>query len=109
MAEPDTVELSVGTSGGAPDARVPVWRGITGSLTAGWVVVLVVLAGAQGLAWSGESEGPGAYPLVGHGVGVVLAGYAQRQADRTRGARAGAAGAGVAVVSLLLLWLFWWS
>ncbi|ACU95733.1 hypothetical protein Svir_06620 [Saccharomonospora viridis DSM 43017] len=109
MAEPDTVELTVASSPEPMRARVPVWRGITGSVVAGWVAVLLVLLGAQVLAWVNGGEGPGVYPVVGHLVGVVLAGAAQYWAERNSGASAGVAGMVVVGVSATMLWLFWWS
>ncbi|WP_298176236.1 hypothetical protein [Saccharomonospora sp.] len=110
MAEPETVELTVPTSSPEPvRARIPVWRGITGSCVAGWVLVLLVLLGAQVLAWTNDGEGPGAYSIVGHLIGVALAGAAQYRAERSSGVRAGAAGAAVVVVTAMMLWLFWWS
>lgn len=90
-------------------ARVPVWRGITGALVAGWVAVLVVLLGAQFLSWTGGGEGPGAEVVAGHFAGAVLAAVAQYWADRSRGGPAGLAGAAVVALTVVLLWLFWWS
>lgn len=110
MAEPDTVELRVAPSAREPArARIPGWRGITGAFAAGWSVVFLLLLAAQILAWTGGGEGPGAYTLVGHLVGGVLAGGAQYVADRGDGVRAGVAGGAVVVLTLTMLWLFWWS
>ncbi|EHK83387.1 hypothetical protein ACWGRK_21180 [Saccharomonospora azurea] len=107
MAEPDTVELSVPAE--PTRARVRVWRGLTGALVAGWGAVVVVLVVAQVVAWSGGGEGPGAFELVGHAVGLVFAGGAQFVAERSDGVRAGAAGAAIALLTLVMLWVFWWS
>ncbi|WP_197321395.1 hypothetical protein [Saccharomonospora sp. NB11] len=107
MAEPDTVELSVPAE--PARTRVRVWRGVTGALVAGWGAVVAVLVFAQVVAWAGGGEGPGVAELVGHVVGLVLAGAAQLVADRSDGRRAGLAGVAVALLTLAMLWLFWWS
>ncbi|CAM3139252.1 hypothetical protein SAXI111661_19775 [Saccharomonospora xinjiangensis] len=114
MAEPETVELTVAAPERGPvqepaRARVPVWRGVTGALVAGWGVVFLMLIVAQVAAWADEGEGPGAYSLGGHLVGIALAGGAQYVADRSAGPQAGLAGGAVALLSLTMLWLFWWS
>lgn len=96
---------------GGPRRGARIWRGLTGALTAGWVVVTTVIVAAQIAAWGTGGEGPGTAAVVGHVGGSALALGAQRVVDRARGTSlsAASAGAGVLGVTAALLWLFWYS
>lgn len=84
------------------------WRGLTGSLAAGMVVLAVVVLGAGVLAYFGPTEGPGLPSLVAHPVAAVAALGAQRVIDRKSGAAAGAAAAALLAVVAGTLVFFWW-
>ncbi len=114
MAGADTAEPAMtGPSHprGGPRRGARIWRGLTGALTAGWVVVTAVVVVAQIAAWGTGGEGPGAATVFGHLGGSALALGAQHVVDRARGASPSAASAGAAVlgVTAALLWLFWYS
>ncbi|WP_199433920.1 hypothetical protein [Qaidamihabitans albus] len=84
------------------------WRGLTGSLAAGLVLLALAVAGAQVAGWGSAGTGPGAGWVTGHLAAAVLALVAQRFADRGRGLPAATAGATVLVLTGAVLWLFWW-
>jgi ferric-dicitrate binding protein FerR (iron transport regulator) len=102
-----------------PDAEQPAearsvtsrsrrWRGLSGALAAGLVVLTVVVLVAQVVGLVNGSEGPGPFMVVGHVVAAALAVPAQRSADRRQGGPAALAGAAVAALTLATLWLYWW-
>lgn len=84
------------------------WRGLTGALAAGLVVLTVVVLVAQVVGLVHGSEGPGPFMVVGHVVAAALAVPAQRIADRRQGRPAALAGAAVLALTLAALWLYWW-
>jgi hypothetical protein len=88
-------------------ARGSRWRGFTGSLAAGLVVLAVVVLGAGVLGLVTGAPGPGLFMLIGHPVVAILALIAQRVADRKRGLVAGAGMVAVVVLTGLALWLLW--
>lgn len=89
-------------------SRIRRWRGLTGALAAGLVVLTVVVLVAQVVGQVNGSAGPGPFMVVGHVVSAALAVPAQRIADRRRGRPAALAGAAVVVLALATLWLYWW-
>lgn len=89
--------------------RGALWRGLTGSLAYGLLLLAVGLGIAAIVVRSQAMPGPGAFVLTAHAVAALVALAAQRVADRTVGVRAGLAGTVVLVVAGAVLWLFWWS
>jgi hypothetical protein len=84
-------------------------RGCAGVLTAGLVLLGVVLLGAWGAALLAGTPGPGASMLLGHLVAVLAAVGLQRLVDR-RGDRLGVAAAfGVFVLVAAVIGVFWWG
>ncbi len=96
-----------------PDASAPAkqggrwWRGFTGSLTAGLVVLAAGVLVVAGICLYTGAPGPGATLLVGHPVAAVLALLAQRVADRRNGPAAVGAGVAVVLFTVSALTLFW--
>jgi predicted lipid-binding transport protein (Tim44 family) len=88
-------------------ARGSRWRGLTGSLAAGLVVLALVVLGAGVLGLVTGAPGPGLFLLLGHVVAAILALLAQRVADRKRGFAAGAGIVAVLVITAVSLWLLW--
>ncbi|HVV10720.1 hypothetical protein [Amycolatopsis sp.] len=84
------------------------WRGFTGSLAAGLVVLAVIVLGAGLICWPLDAPGPEAAYLIAHPIAAALAMAAQRIADRRQGRLAGIAGVLVVVIAALALSLFWW-
>ncbi|UMP01777.1 hypothetical protein [Amycolatopsis sp. EV170708-02-1] len=112
MSSPDTEELATIP----PPANEPetpgsgrFWRGLTGSLAAGMVVLAVCVLAIAGICLLTGAPGPGALMLIGHPVAAVAALLAQRVADTRNGRVAGFAGLGVVVSVTAALSLFWWS
>ncbi|MFE0028654.1 hypothetical protein [Amycolatopsis sp. NPDC059021] len=84
------------------------WRGLTGSLAAGLVVLALGVLAVAGVCLFTGAPGPAVPMLIGHPVAAVLALLGQRVADRRNGLVAGLAGLGVlafAVATLILFWL----
>ncbi|ASR34331.1 hypothetical protein BAY61_04240 [Prauserella marina] len=116
MPGSDTTELdTAGLNAGRPprgegNPRAGrLWRGVTGSLAAGLVILALAVFGAVVLGWVTGAVGPGLWPLLGHVAGAVAGVAAQRFADRHSGAKAAAAGVAVAGVAASVLWFFWWA
>ncbi|MFC4004294.1 hypothetical protein ACFS2C_19905 [Prauserella oleivorans] len=107
----ETVELAVNVpSPEQPRRTGRIWRGLTGSLAAGLVVLAIVVAVAQLVGWTTGADGPGMVALIGHLAGAAVAVAAQALViDRRRGAPAGVAAAGILAVAAATLWLFWWA
>jgi hypothetical protein len=85
------------------------WRELSGALSAGIVVLTVVVIGLQVTSWIHDVPGLGVWVLVGHILGAVLAVVLQRQVDRRRGRPALLACLGMGVIVSALLILFWWT
>ncbi|WP_091626407.1 hypothetical protein [Amycolatopsis saalfeldensis] len=85
------------------------WRGLTGSVAAGLVVLAVGVLGVAVVCSLTGAPGPGLFLLIGHPVAAVAALLAQRSADRRSGVGAGVAGGGVLVIAFVALTLFWWA
>ncbi|SFB51471.1 hypothetical protein SAMN05216266_115100 [Amycolatopsis marina] len=101
--------VDAGQSSNRRTRRGRWWRGLTGSLVAGLVVLAVIVLGAQIAGLVSASEGPGPFMVVGHVVGAALAVVAQRIADRAHGGPAALAAAAVLLLAFTTLWLFWWA
>lgn len=91
--------------GGAGSNR---FAGLTGTLTAGLVVLAVLVLAAQVWGWLNGHPGPGAGVVVGHVAAAAVALAAQRVADRERSARAAACQVLIGLLVLGVLTLFWW-
>jgi hypothetical protein len=85
------------------------WRGLTGALAAGLVVLALVVLGSGVLALITGTPGPAVFMLVGHPVAAVLALVAQRFVDTKRRRVAGVAAVAVLAITAATLWLFWWA
>lgn len=85
------------------------WRGLTGSLAAGLVVLTLVVLTAELLSWPTDSEGPGRFTVFGHVVASVLVIAGQCLSDRMRGGVAALAGGGVVGLTCVVLWIYWWA
>ncbi|WP_414935595.1 hypothetical protein [Amycolatopsis sp. cmx-11-51] len=114
MSSPDTEELAtaplpVGPDVSAASGRGRFWRGLTGSLAAGMVVLAVCVLSIAGICLSTGVPGPGPLMLIGHPVATVVALLCQRVADARNGRVAGFAGLGVVVSVTAALSLFWWN
>lgn len=83
-----------------------VWRGLTGSVAAGFALLAVVVLV---VAFATDS-GPGTDVVVWHVLGAVTAIALQAAVvDRARGAVAGLAGVGVIGIAGVVLWTCWWA
>ncbi|OXM42414.1 hypothetical protein [Amycolatopsis alba] len=112
MASPDTEELATTPPPAdepAPAGRGRFWRGLTGSLAAGMVVLAVFVLVVAGICLFTGAPGPGPLMLAGHPVAAVVALLAQRVADSRNGRVAGFAGLLVVVSVTAALSLFWWN
>jgi predicted permease len=85
------------------------WRGLTGALAAGLVVLALVVLGSGVLALITGTPGPAVFMLVGHPVAAALALVAQRFVDTRRRRVAGVAAVAVLAITAATLWLFWWA
>jgi predicted lipid-binding transport protein (Tim44 family) len=83
------------------------WRGFTGSLAAGLVVLAIGVLVVAGVCLYTGVPGPGAVLLVGHPIAAALALLAQRVADRRNGAAAVGGGVAVVLFTVSALTLFW--
>ncbi|WP_425452868.1 hypothetical protein [Prauserella flavalba] len=109
--ELETVELATpGTGEQQPPHRTGRWwRGLTGSLAAGLLVLALFVLVVQIVSSLNDSEGPGVVAVLGHLAGAALAVVAQLVVDRRRGRVAGVAGLCVLAIAGGVLWLFWWA
>ncbi|SDZ38956.1 hypothetical protein SAMN05421504_114121 [Amycolatopsis xylanica] len=109
-SETATTPLSAPEPGDKPSRPTGRWwRGLSGSVAAGLVVLALGVACTGALSLFTEINGPGAFSLFGHLIAAGLALLAQRYADRHRGAPAAAAALSVLVITVAAVWLFWWS
>lgn len=84
-------------------------RGLSGAVTAGLVVLAVVVVGAQYLGLQREFPGPGAVSVTAHIIAAVVAVVLQHFADHRYRAASALASLLVFVVTGLLLWTQWWN
>jgi len=112
VSSPDTEELAPPPAEpGEPVApeRGRFWRGLTGSLAAGMVVLPVIVLAIAGICLFTDAPGPGPLMLIGHPIAAVVALLAQRVADTRNGRVAGCAGLLVVASVTAALSLFWWN
>jgi len=92
-----------------PGRPVRTLRALSGSVTAGvillavGIIVVSVMSGRRGI------PGPGAESLIVHLFASAAAVLLQRYADRARGAAAALCSLGVFCVAGALLWTQWWG
>lgn len=93
-----------------PDpAPLRLWRGLSGSLAAGLVLLLAVELFVQIWASDRSVPGPGTGVVTGHAIAAALAITAQLAADRTKGWTSAALATTVVLVTALALWFLWWA
>ncbi|GAB3710083.1 hypothetical protein GCM10027598_15610 [Amycolatopsis oliviviridis] len=114
MSSPDTEELATTPPPAEPGEPVApergrFWRGLTGSLAAGMVVLAVIVLAIAGICLFTDAPGPGPLMLIGHPIAAVVALLAQRVADTRNGRVAGYAGVLVVASVTAALSLFWWN
>jgi hypothetical protein len=85
------------------------WRGLTGALAAGLIVLALVVLGSAVLALITGTPGPGLFMVIGHPIAAALALVAQRFVDTRRGRAAGVAAVAVLAITGATLWFFWWA
>lgn len=83
-------------------------RGLTGCLSAGFVVLALGLIGVQFWAIGNGQQGPGAGRLITHVAVAALVLVLQRVADRRRDRVGGLATFGVLGCVLGSIWFWWW-
>lgn len=91
-----------------PGRTVRLLRALSGSLTAGLVLLAVLLGVAQWFSGPDTVPGPAIGMLVGHWVGALVAVLLQWVADRSRGRRAVIASLAAVAVVVGVLWFWWW-
>lgn len=84
-------------------------RGLSGTVTAGLVVLAIAVALTQYLGDSRGFPGPGGLSVAVHIVAAVVAVLAQRITDHRRGFSAFVGAIVVFVVTGLVLWTQWWQ
>lgn len=112
MTESETATMPLPSpepDGKPPRATGRWWRGLSGSVAAGLVLLALGVTCSGVLSLFTEINGPGAFSLFGHLVAAGLALLAQRYADRHCGAPAAAAALSVLVITVVAVWLFWWA
>ena len=107
--EPERIDPPAEEPEPAPPAKQPGrwWRGFTGSLAAGLVVLALGVLVVAGIDLYTGAPGPGPELLVGHPIAAALAVLAQRVADRRNGIQAAGAGIAVVLFTVSALTLFW--
>ncbi|MCR6486518.1 hypothetical protein M8542_27185 [Amycolatopsis sp. OK19-0408] len=107
--EPELIEADGSTDEPVAPAKAPGrwWRGFTGSLAAGLVVLALGVLVVAGICLYTGAPGPGAALLIGHPIAAVLALVAQRVADRRTGVAAAGAGFAVVLFTASALTIFW--
>jgi hypothetical protein len=112
--EPERVEPVAAPAGGSPERDAEPakeggrwWRGFTGSLAAGLVVLAIGVLVVAGVCLYTGVPGPGAVLLIGHPIAAALALLAQRVADRRNGVAAVGGGVAVVLFTVSALTLFW--
>lgn len=86
-----------------------LWRGVSGVLAVGLVLLALALIGVQVYASTRDLPGPGVDVVVGHVVAAAAAVVAQVVADRRKGWVVGVCGLAVVVLAALTLWFYWWA
>jgi hypothetical protein len=86
-----------------------LWRGVSGALAVGLVLLALALIGVQVYAGIRELPGPGFDVVTGHVVAAGAAVVAQVVADRRKGWAVAVCGLVVVLLVALTLWVFWWA
>jgi predicted lipid-binding transport protein (Tim44 family) len=107
--EAETDEFTIAAPAETRSRASRWWRGLTGSLAAGLVVLAVVVLGAGLICLFVTVPGPGTTFLIAHPVAAIIGVAAQRVADRKEGRLAGLAGVVVLADVAVALWLLWWA
>ncbi|NMN97726.1 hypothetical protein [Antrihabitans stalactiti] len=84
-------------------------RGLSGAITAGVIVLTLVVVGAHFLGDRWDFPGPGSTSITWHVATSVVVFVAQVVADRRRGGASLVASLAVFVVTAALLWTQWWD
>lgn len=95
--------------GGVLQAETNRWRGLTGSLAAGLVMLALVVLGSGVIALITGAPGPGLVAVIMHPSVAVAALAAQHLVDHRRGRLAGAAAGTILVITGAALWFLWWA
>ncbi|HEX7661397.1 MAG TPA: hypothetical protein VF444_18135 [Pseudonocardiaceae bacterium] len=90
-------------------ARPGLLAGLTGLLTAGLVVLAVVVICAQVYSGTHGMPGPGAVTLCAHAGAALLAVPLQLSADRRPGARRWLCCTAILLITAAVLWFFWYA
>ncbi len=86
-----------------------VWRGASGAVAVGLVLLTLALVGVQVYAGAHDLPGPGLDVVAGHAVAAALAVVAQIFADRRTHWPAAALSLAVLVAGAVTMWFFWWA
>ncbi|WP_181320286.1 hypothetical protein [Saccharothrix carnea] len=93
-----------------PEPRLArLWRGVSGALAVGLVLLALAMIGVQVYAGTRDLPGPGFDVVVGHVVAAAAAVVAQVVADRRRGWVVALCGLAVVLLVASTLWFFWWA
>ena len=84
-------------------------RGLSGAVTAGLVVLALVVAGAQYLGIQRDFPGPGAVSVTAHIVAALAALVVQHFADHRCRVASVSASLLVFVIAGAVLWTQWWG
>jgi hypothetical protein len=93
-----------------PEPRLArLWRGVSGALAVGLVLLALAMIGVQVYAGIRDLPGPGLGVVAGHVVAAAAAVVAQVVADRRRGWVVAVCGLLVVLLAVGTLWLYWWA
>jgi hypothetical protein len=93
-----------------PEPRLArLWRGVSGALAVGLVLLALAMIGVQVYAGTRGLPGPGLGVVAGHVAAAVAAAVAQVVADRRRGWLVAVCGLLVVLVAALTMWFYWWA
>jgi hypothetical protein len=93
-----------------PEPRLArLWRGVSGALAVGLVLLALVMIGVQIYAGARDLPGPGFDVVAGHVAAAVAAVVAQVVADRRKGWLVAVCGLAVVLLVAVTLWVFWWA
>ena len=93
-----------------PEPRLArLWRGVSGALAVGLVLLALAMIGVQVYAGSRDLPGPGLDVVLGHVGAAAAAVVAQVVADRRRGWAVAVCGLVVVLLAVATLWFFWWA
>ncbi|GAB2990967.1 hypothetical protein [Saccharothrix stipae] len=93
-----------------PEPRLArLWRGVSGALAVGLVLLALAMIGVQVYAGTRDLPGPGLGVVAGHVGAAVAAAVAQVVADRRRGWLVAVCGLLVVLVAASTMWFYWWA